>query len=67
MFLQLMNIANSLAPTCFKHEQVHYRHLTDAQVVKETLESRQEPLLRPFAEDDVRALATRASMQIKLV
>jgi hypothetical protein len=40
-----------------KQDAIHYRKYTDAQVVKETFESRHEPLLMPYTVDDVIALA----------
>jgi len=46
-----------IGPASLKQDTIHYRKYTDAQVVKETFESRHEPLLMPYTVDDLMALA----------
>jgi hypothetical protein len=43
----VLRILRSITPTIRRNDAIYYRKLTDASVAKDTMESRQEPILMP--------------------
>lgn len=54
-----MRLLSGLSPQVHDDKGLHYRQLTDATVVRDTLESRREPALRSYTLEEIYTITKR--------